>query len=131
MGLSTLSAIRSVQLGFAVGLFCGCTTAPETPAMSPAQALIGRSKEALLVCAGRPLKEIPTRGGLLLKYYKEASMFEESFVGSKGSIPGIHHGCWATISIQEERVIGVEYKSTTTPGIHDDHCDEIFENCAQ
>lgn len=58
-------------------------------------------------------------------------MFEESFMGSKGSRSVTHHGCWASISISEDRVIGVEYKSVPTPGIADDHCDEIFENCAR
>ena len=79
----------------------------------------------------RMLVTIMLFAALTLKYYREASMFEESFVGSKGSIPRTHHGCSARISIVENRVIGVEYVSDPMPEMADDHCDEIFENCAQ
>lgn len=117
------------------GLSClvllGCTIAPQGATVSPGQVLLGKSKQEVVACAGTPLREVPVSGGIVLKYYKEASMFEESFVASKGSRAGIHHGCWASISISEDRVIGVEYKSVPTPGIADDHCDEIFKACAQ
>lgn len=132
---STLTARYAMRLlevgaGFAVLLLLSCTTVPQEVHVSPAEVLIGKSKQDLLACAGSPLREIPVGGGIVLKYYKEAPMFEESFVGSKGSISGIHHGCWASISISEDRVIGVEYRSVPSPGIADDHCDEIFETCA-
>ncbi len=122
--------LLEVGAGFAALLLLGCTTAPQEAHVSPAQALIGKSKQDLLGCAGSPLREIPTSGGIVLKYYKEAPMFEESFMGSKGSRSGTHHGCWASISMSEDRVIGVEYKSVPTRGTANDHCDEIFKNCA-
>lgn len=126
---------RSFKISWLVGLsslvLFGCTSAPQVATVSPGQALLGKSKQEVVACAGPPLREIPVSGGIVLKYYKEASMFEESFVASKGSRAGIHHGCWANISISQDRVIGVEYKSVPTPGIADDHCDEIFQACVQ
>lgn len=71
-----------------------------------------------------------TAGGTVLNYYKEAPMFEESLMGSKGSRPGIHHGCWASVSMSEGRVIGVQFESRPRTEVASDHCEEIFIGCA-
>lgn len=67
----------------------------------------------------------------MLTYYKEASQFEESFPGSKSSVARAHHGCWALLRLENEVVTGVEYRSVPKDSHHYDHCDEIFEHCAQ
>lgn len=105
-----------------------CSPAPDRP-VSPTATLIGQSKEALLACAGRFNREVATGGGVVLKYYQEAPMFEESFMGSKSSHAGTHHGCWANVSLLDNRIIGIEFKSVPTPGSADDHCEDIFEPC--
>ncbi|HJT20293.1 MAG TPA: hypothetical protein VJ746_07470 [Nitrospira sp.] len=64
-----------------------------------------------------------------LKYYKEASQFEESFPVSKSSFARIHHGCWAFLRLDNEVVTGVQYRSVPEDAVEYDHCDEIFESC--
>src|SRR5262249_49790952 len=61
------------------------------------KAMLGKSKQELVACAGNPLQDTRTTEGIVLSYYKEAPMFEESFASSKASRPGVHHGCWARV----------------------------------
>lgn len=65
----------------------------------------------------------------ILKYYKEASILEESSFVSKSSFPRVHHGCWATLGLKNDRVEGVQYDSVPPSSRHEDHCDQIFANC--
>ena len=95
------------------------------------KALIGKSKQELASCAGHALEEVSTAEGTVLKYYKEASMFEESGVFSKSSRAGVHHGCWAYLLLTDDRVVGVEYRSVPRSVGAADHCEEIFQLCAQ
>src|SRR5258706_15962809 len=67
-----------------VGLV-GCAASQAIEARPTGKALLGKSKQELVACAGRPLKEAKTAGGIVLSYYKEAPMFEESYSLSKGS----------------------------------------------
>ena len=59
-------------------------------------------------------------------------MLEESRGFLKGSTPGEHHGCWASLLIEHEEVTGVEFR-TVPPGAGktDDDCEAIFALCAQ
>jgi hypothetical protein len=109
----------------------GCA-APQPIEPSPIQkTLIGKSKQELASCAGHAVEEIKTAEGPVLKYYKEAPMFEESSVYSKTSQAGVHHGCWAYLLLTDDRVVGVEYRSVPPSVDATDHCDEIFQVCAQ
>ena len=95
------------------------------------KALLGKSKQELVACAGNPLEETKTAEGTVLTYYKEAPMFEESFSLSKGSTAGAHHGCWAHLLVEDNRVVGVEYRSAPRSVDATDHCEEIFHTCVQ
>ena len=95
------------------------------------KALLGKSKQELVACAGNPLKEAKTDEGTVLSYYKEAPMFEESFAFSKSSRSGVHHGCWAHLLMVDDRVVGVEYRSVPRSVDATDHCEEIFHTCVQ
>jgi hypothetical protein len=118
-----------LMVGF-VGLI-GCA-ASQTIAPNPiGKALLGKSKQELVACAGSPLEETITTEGTVLTYYKEAPMFEESFSLSKGSGSGAHHGCWAHLLMGNDRVVGVEYKSVPRSVGATDHCEEIFHTCVQ
>ena len=112
-------------------LFVGCTgITPDNPESYPArQALMGQTKQALLACAGPPGVQRSSGDKVSFVYYREASQFEESFGGSKSSFPMVHHGCRATITLEQDRVTDVQYVSEP-PSYHDeDHCEEICEPC--
>ena len=125
-----IHTISVLVLSIAVWLI-GCA-APQSTAPSPiGKALLGKSKQELIACAGNPLQETKTDEGTVLSYYKEAPMFEESFSHSKGSQPGAHHGCWALLLMGDDRVVGVEYRSVPRSVAAMDHCEEIFHICGQ
>jgi hypothetical protein len=113
-----------------VGLI-GCAASQPTAPDPIGKALLGKSKQELLACAGNPLEEMKTLEGTVLAYYKEAPMFEESFSLSKGSGSGAHHGCWARLLMEEDRIVGVEYRSVPQSVDSTDHCEEIFQTCVQ
>jgi len=132
------SRARRLELLFVVALTMfgwfessGCTSAPkELPMPSPTQkALIGKSRQELMACAAVQPQESIVGDLTVLKYYKEASILEESFPASKSSVARIHHGCWAALGLKNDRVEGVQYDSVPSSYRDDDHCDEIFENC--
>jgi hypothetical protein len=94
--------------------------------------LIGKTKKDLLSCIGAGFEpKEQTEGDLIvLRFYKEASILEESFPAYKSSVPRAHHGCWATLYLKDDRVTKVDYKSVPKLWVDDDHCDEIFVTCA-
>ncbi len=116
-------------IGF-VGLI-GCAASQPIEASPTGKALLGKSKQELVACAGSPLKEAKTDEGTVLSYYKEAPMLEESFASSKSSRSGAHHGCWAHLLMADDRVVGVEYRSVPRSIDATDHCEEIFHVCVQ
>ncbi|MEP6935703.1 MAG: hypothetical protein ABI988_17485 [Nitrospirota bacterium] len=107
----------------------GCAV-PQVIAPSPiGNALLGKSTQEIMACAGHPAKETKTVEGTVLTHYKEAPMVEESFPHSKGSGPGVHHGCWAHLLMEEDCVVGVEYRSTPPLVSATNHCKEMFYTC--
>lgn len=113
-------------------LLHGCASAPPQDSLqSTAQKLIGKSQTHILQCAGKPVTQISYGQGVVLRYYKEAPMFEESRPFLKGSQPGMHHGCWASVLIENDRVKGVEFRTVPAEAEkHDDECEEIFQACS-
>ena len=109
----------------------GCAASQPIAPNPIGKALLGKSKQELVACAGNPLEETKTAEGTVLTYYKEAPMFEESFSLSKGSTAGAHHGCWAHLLMGDDRVVGVEYRSVPRSVNATDHCEEIFHTCVQ
>ena len=110
--------------------FVGCAQVTHNGEASyPIQrALIGKSKASLLACAGSPIKQHVKGEQVLFEYYKEASQFEESFPGSKSSFAMVHHGCRATLLLEQDVVTGVQYESEPSSYRDDDHCEEIFQS---
>ena len=92
-----------------VGLI-GCAASQPIAPSPIGKALLGKSKQELVSCAGNPLEETKTAEGTVLTYYKEAPMFEESFSLSKGSTSGVHHGCWAHLLMGDDRLLVVDYR---------------------
>jgi hypothetical protein len=118
---------------FAVGLFAlsGCADVPqESSEPMPAQrVLLGMSRDALLSCADPPVIERRKDDEMLFVYYREAPQFEESFGGTKSSFPRVHHGCRASLTLQQDRVIGIRYQSEPRTINAERHCEEIFQGC--
>lgn len=111
--------------------FIGCAAPQPIEPSLIGKALLGKSKQELVSCAGNPLQETTTAEGTVLKYYKEASMLEESFPFSKGSRAGAHQGCWASLLLVHDRVIGVEFSAAPSTLNTDHLCKKIFETCGQ
>ena len=121
----------AVLIVFTAVWLVGCAAPQPVEQSRIGNALLGKSREELVACAGHPLRETKTVDGIVLSYYKEAPMLEESSPFLKGSRAGAHHGCWAHLLMGEDRVVGVEYRSVP-PSVHaTDHCEEIFQTCAQ
>jgi hypothetical protein len=125
-----IRAISALVLCIAVWLI-GCAASQPIAPNPIGKALLGKSKQELVSCAGNPLEETKTAEGPVLTYYKEAPIFEESFSLSKGSTSGVHHGCWAHLLMEDDRVVGVEYRSVPRSIDSTDHCEEIFHTCIQ
>ena len=123
---------RSIALSACAGLFAagGCATVASDGDEYPAQrALIGKTRPEVMACAGRPINERTADGLVLWVYYKEASLLEESFPGSKSSYSKVHHGCRATVVLEQDRVTDVLYESEPISYQDEDHCEEIFQPC--
>ena len=121
----------SFVLSVVVLLLNGCASAsPKTSTNPTAQSLIGKSQAQILQCAGKPVKQASHREGVILRYYKEAPMLEESRPFLKGSQPGIHHGCWASLLIENDQVTGIEFR-TVPEGVEseDDECEQVLQGC--
>jgi len=109
----------------------GCPAAPSYRAYLAQQALMGKTKQEVVGCAGQPLRESESGKVKVLTYYKEADTLERPPVGSKTSIPGVRHGCRARVLLKEDRVAGVEYEPVPNDIAAYDHCEEIFAPCTQ
>lgn len=123
-------ARQSFLVFLTTAVVVGCHHAPPiTEGYPHQQSMRGKSKEQVLACAGTPSQERQEGDLTLLHYYREAPLLEESMVSSKGSRPALHHGCWATVALQGNRVGEVRYRFV--PGSVDasDHCEEIFAGC--
>ena len=107
----------------------GCATPRGETVLPNRDATIGKTKEALLQCAGQPIREAVQNHSEIFLYYKEAPMMEESFPGTKGSFPRPHHGCWASVLLEGDRVTDIGYRSVPPRIDAFDHCEAIFESC--
>lgn len=107
----------------------GCATEPLAQTFPNRDAVIGKSKQVLLACAGEPVREARQDQSTVLMYYKEAPLLEESFFVGKGSRPGVHHGCWASVLVEEDRVADIGYQSVPSYVDALDKCEEIFAVC--
>ncbi|MCC6140622.1 MAG: hypothetical protein IT389_08405 [Nitrospira sp.] len=108
-----------------------CATAATVGEYPNQQKVIGKSKADILACAGNPVKEQTRNDVVLLQYYKEAPVLEESQPVGKGSMSTIRHGCWATVVLMEDRVTDVRYRFAPPSMDASNDCEAIFETCAQ
>lgn len=114
-----------------IAWLAGCSTPATVGEYPNQQRVAGQSKEAILACAGAPKKEIEESGLTLLRYYREAPILEESQPVGKGSVSTIRHGCWATVILEDDRVVAVHYRFVPPTFDASNDCEEIFDSCGQ
>jgi len=129
MGYHSYRMCWPLCIGLIALVGCAEVTPKGTDSYPAQRALIGITKQALLACAGPPIVERVKSDHVQLVYYREASQLEESFGGSKSSFAKVHHGCRATIVLQEDRVSEVRYENQPSSYQEEDHCEDIFEPC--
>ena len=115
--------------GIGLAGLLGCATPAEVREYPNQQAMTGKTKSHVLACAGAPLKELHDQELTLLRYYREAPMLEESRPFGKGSTAAVHHGCWATVILENDLVAEVRYRFVPSTFDSSDECEEIFESC--
>ncbi len=108
----------------------GCSAPPLSTEGYPSQAAMrGKTRAEILSCAGPPIHEIRNGPVTELRYFRKASILEESGTASKGSSPGVHHGCWVSVMVQDDRVEAVHYRFVPDFVDASDDCEEILSNC--
>ena len=126
---SLIRAISALVLCIAIGLI-GCAASQPIAPSPIGIACLGRVNTNSSLALVTLFQEMKTAGGTVLTYYKEAPIFDESFSLSKGSTSGVHHGCWAHLLLDDDRVVGVEYKSVPRSVSATDHCEESSYLCS-
>lgn len=122
-------AIASSLLGLLSTAWCAsAATVGEYPNQ---QKVIGKSKADVLACAGKPVKEQTRNDVVLLQYYREAPVLEESQPVGKGSMSTNRHGCWATVVLTEDRVTDIRYRFAPPSMDASNDCEAIFDPCVQ
>jgi hypothetical protein len=124
-----LRRVLAVSVGLAVFYGCAEVSFNGSGDYPARRMLIGKTKQQLFACAGNPVGEKTQGDQVSIVYYKEASLLEESFPSSKGSFAMVHHGCRATVSLEQDRVRDVRYESVPSSYRDEDHCEEIFQLC--
>lgn len=112
---------------WAMALAAGCAT---PPGPSPVQsALIGKSKQELLDCAGEPQSETTVEGRTVLTYYRRASPLEHYFSAARSGIACPRRGCEARVTLEDDRVVSAQYQAVPEALDGCEECDEIFAKC--
>jgi hypothetical protein len=117
----------------ALGLlwFAGCTTPGNQDDLFPNQrAIIGKTRQELLACAGPPLREAEQADHRLLTYYRHTPVLDRAVVSSKSTVPTVHPACWATVSLEGEVVSAAQYQSVPSSADATDQCEAIFDPCS-
>lgn len=109
----------------------GCATAATVGEYPNQQKVIGKSKAEVLACAGKPVKEQTRNDVVLLQYYREAPILEESQPVGKGSMSTNRHGCWATVVLTDDHVTDVRYRFAPPSMDASNDCEAIFDPCVQ
>ncbi len=116
-------------LGIVQVLLTSCSTPAQVGEYPNQQRMVGKSKSAILACAGIPQKETSDGERTFLRYYREAPILEESRPVGKGSFATIRHGCWATVILTDDHVVDVHYRFVPPTFDASNDCEDIFDSC--
>lgn len=119
-----LMLVSSIQI-----LLASCTTPAHVGEYPNQQRMVGKSKSAILACAGLPNTETSDGKRTILRYYREAPILEESRPVGKGSFATIRHGCWAAVVMADDRVADVQYRFVPPTFDASNDCEDIFDSC--
>ncbi len=109
--------------------FAACAAPTEVGRYPNQQRMVGKSSSTVLACAGAPKKTVQEGELTLLRYYREAPVLEESQPTGKSSFATVRHGCWATVIVEDNRVIDVHYRFVPPTFDASNDCEAIFEAC--
>lgn len=122
----------SVWLGILWLVWLVNCTAPAHVGEYPNQkSMTGKARSELLACAGLPIRESKEGHFTLLQYYREAPILEESQPVGKSSVSTVRHGCWATVILEEDRIVDIHYRFVPPSFDASNDCEEIFAACVQ
>jgi len=108
----------------------GCIETPFSRLVTAKDMLLGKTESEVVACAGAPRTASSKDRVKVLTYQKSSGPLEGSFPGAKGSRPeGARHGCTATLTLQDDRVFQVQYRTTPDSSDLHEHCEEIFRRC--
>lgn len=130
--MSAMTGKNLLSLGAGLcgmALVTACSTPVQVGEYPHQQRMVGKTKTAILACAGTPRKEVTENDLTLLRYYREAPILEESQSAGKGSFSTIRHGCWATVIMADDRVVTVHYRFVPPTFDASNDCEAIFESC--
>jgi hypothetical protein len=105
----------------------GCIAGPLDAPYRTSKHLIGLSEEALVACAGPPVKA--DEHGRLLVFRSHREVNKSSFPTSKGSVPCPRETCEALVTIRGGRVAAVKYRTDPESGGDCYWCERMFEPC--
>jgi len=108
-----------------------CSTPAHVGEYPNQQRMVGQSTSAILACAGTPKKKTIDAERTVLKYYREAPILEESRPVGKGSFATVHHGCWATVTLAEDRIVDIRYRFVPPSFDASNDSEKIFAPCMQ
>lgn len=121
--------VAAIGTALTVCLPAACATDRPDGPFPAQQALIGKIGSDVIACAGEPARRSESGGETLLTYRRSAPVFEESFAGSKASVPCPRHACEATVVLKGDRVSEVRYSPVPRTLGGCEHCEEIFRKC--
>ncbi len=125
----TIRWCRTLACTGSLLLMLGCQPVPKADSSAAHAGLIGKTKQEILTCAGPSLSEAHRGQQTVLIYHKDAPPFDQSFFGSKASVSAVHHDCTAVLTLDDDRVVAVEYRPEPPSIAAYDHCEEIFQGC--
>lgn len=120
---------RPAMLAAICCMLAACAAAQPDGSFPGRAALIGKSEQELLACAGEPKKKSVSDGDAIWTYHGAAPLFEQSFPGSKASVPCPRHACDAVVTLKDGRVTDVRYHPRPPSLGGCEHCEELFRAC--
>ncbi|SPP66306.1 conserved exported hypothetical protein [Nitrospira lenta] len=122
--------LLTLLLALTPAAISSCIETPSSRLVTAKDTLLGKSESEVVACAGAPRTASSQDRVKVLTYQKSSGPLEGSFPGIKGSRPeGARHGCTATLTLQDDRVIQVQYRTTPDSSDLHEHCEEIFRCC--